>query len=63
MVSKTAKPSLLVVDDEESIRELLVIMLKREGYDVETAVDGESAASVLTKRGFDAVITDIAMPG
>ena len=63
MTGKSEKPSLLVVDDEESIRELLEIMLKREGYEVETASSGENAVKALGKRSFDAVITDIAMPG
>lgn len=63
MTEKSEKPSLLVVDDEASIRELLEIMLKREGYDVATAVSGEDAVKALGKHTYDAVITDIAMPG
>jgi two-component system response regulator PilR (NtrC family) len=63
MTTKTPKPFLLVVDDEASIRELLEIMLKREGYDVESAVSGEAAAAAINKRKYDVVITDIAMPG
>src|SRR5262245_36278049 len=54
---------ILVVDDEQSMRDLLEIMLKREGYSVETSESGESALKRLEKRSFDAVITDIAMPG
>ena len=37
------KPRILVVDDEESIREFLEIMLKKEGYEVTIAEDGAKA--------------------
>ena len=38
-----AQAKILVVDDESSLRELLVIMLRREGYQVEDADNGEVA--------------------
>jgi two-component system response regulator PilR (NtrC family) len=63
MSQKTEKAAILVVDDEDSIRELLEIMLKREGYEVATAESADAALKQLGKRAFDAVITDIAMPG
>ncbi|MBI2609379.1 MAG: sigma-54-dependent Fis family transcriptional regulator [Deltaproteobacteria bacterium] len=53
---------ILVVDDEQSIRELLEIMLKREKYDVVTAENGKKALKKLEKESFDIVITDIQMP-
>jgi two-component system response regulator PilR (NtrC family) len=56
------KPRLLVVDDEESIREFLEIMLKKEGYDVTCAEDGAKAKEVLGKKTFDMVISDLQMP-
>src|SRR3990167_7966973 len=56
------KPKILVVDDEESLREFLEIMLKREGYDIATAADGDQAIKLLTKKSFDMVITDLQMP-
>ncbi len=56
------KPRILAVDDEESIREFLEIMLKKEGYDVATAVDGQQAADILKKRSFDMIISDLQMP-
>jgi two-component system response regulator PilR (NtrC family) len=52
----------LVVDDEKSMRELLVITLERAGYDVVAADGGESALDVLRREAFDAVITDLRMP-
>jgi two-component system response regulator PilR (NtrC family) len=53
--------SILVVDDEESMREFLEIMLTQEGYQVTLAEDGEKACRILSERPFDLVITDIRM--
>ena len=60
---KTAKARILVVDDEESIRELLEIMLKRETYVVDVAETADAALKQIGKNKYDVVITDIAMPG
>lgn len=57
------KSRILVVDDEESIREFLEIMLKKEGYEVTLAEDGLRAKDLLTKKTFDMVISDLQMPG
>lgn len=56
------KPRILVVDDEESIREFLDIMLRKEGYDVTLAEDGQNALDILKKKSFDMVISDLQMP-
>jgi CheY-like chemotaxis protein len=63
----TAEPpgggeTILVVDDEESIRELLAIQLSRIGYEVVTAKCAEEALA-RDNRYINAVITDIMMPG
>jgi two-component system response regulator PilR (NtrC family) len=55
-------PRVLVVDDERSMRELLAIVLKREGYDVVLAENGRSAVSALEAGPFDLLISDIKMP-
>lgn len=54
----------LVVDDEENIREAARAMLERFGYRVETAADGEEAAILAAERNgkISVVITDMAMP-
>jgi len=52
----------LVVDDEENLRLVLKTFLKRHGYDVETAVDGEEALPMIDGFGPDFVITDVRMP-
>jgi two-component system, NtrC family, response regulator PilR len=53
---------ILVVDDEQSLREVLSIMLKRAGYAVTSVMDGEEAIDLLQKEIFDLVITDLRMP-
>lgn len=56
------KARILVVDDEESIREFLDIMLRKEGYEVTLAEDGARATELLKKKTFDLVISDMQMP-
>lgn len=56
------KPRILVVDDEESIREFLDIMLRKEGYEVTCAEDGQKALDILKKKAIDMVISDLQMP-
>jgi two-component system, NtrC family, response regulator PilR len=55
-------PRILVVDDERSMRELLAIVLKREGYDVLLADSGRAAVSTLEREPVDILISDIKMP-
>ena len=52
----------LVVDDERSMRELLSIVLKRDGYDVLVADTGRAAVEILKRERVDILITDIRMP-
>jgi two-component system nitrogen regulation response regulator NtrX len=56
-------PRVLVVDDEPGIRESLSGVLEDEGYDIETAGDGESCLARLAERSFDAVLLDVWLPG
>ena len=56
-------PKVLIVDDESSILDTLRILLKREGYEVHTAVGGQQALDTLETMRPDFVITDIRMPG
>ena len=51
----------LVVDDEQSMRELLAIMLRQAGYDVAVADGGEAAVETLKTERFDLVVTDLRM--
>ncbi|MBI5232782.1 MAG: response regulator [Deltaproteobacteria bacterium] len=54
--------TILIVDDESSIREALSQSLEYEGFKVETATDGFCALELLANKRFDVVITDIKMP-
>jgi two-component system response regulator PilR (NtrC family) len=71
MSSPTAQPivetdrrpaRILVVDDERSMRELLAIVLRREGYEVLLAENGRTAVDVLEREPVDLLISDIKMP-
>src|SRR5512137_1304945 len=53
---------ILVVDDERSMRELLAIVLRREGYEVLLAETGKAAVSMLEREPVDLLISDIKMP-
>ena len=55
--------SILVVDDELSMREFLKILLEKEGYRVTTAAEGKTALALAGKNAFDLMISDIRMPG
>ena len=59
---KKTKGNILVVDDEKSMREILEIFLKSEGYSVLVANNGESAMEILKHDLFDLIITDMKMP-
>jgi two-component system, NtrC family, response regulator PilR len=55
--------SILIVDDERSMRDFLKILLTKEGYDVATAPNGASALDHLKDNPCDLIITDNRMPG
>jgi two-component system response regulator RegX3 len=54
---------ILVVDDEDSIVQFVSYNLKKEGYEVECARDGDEALSLFDAKPFDLVILDIMLPG
>ncbi|MCC7415495.1 MAG: sigma-54-dependent Fis family transcriptional regulator [Acidobacteria bacterium] len=55
-------PRILVADDERSMRELLAIVLRREGYEVLLAESGRAAVALLEREPVDILISDIKMP-
>ena len=59
----TSGPSILVVDDEANLRKVLSAALRKEGYDVLTAREGEEALGLLNQAPVDVVLTDLKMPG
>src|ERR1700694_2817018 len=54
--------SLLIADDEASIRHLPTVLLARRGYEVRAVKDGEEALAELSSREYDALVTDVRMP-
>jgi DNA-binding response OmpR family regulator len=57
------KPSVLVVDDDAAITELMRDFLEAEGYAVATARDSRAAAAILDQTPVDCVLLDVMMPG
>lgn len=60
---RPSKKTILVVDDESDIRELLKYNLEQEGFSVETKEDGEKAFEYLTKSRVDLILLDLMLPG
>ena len=58
----SGSPRILIVDDETSILDTLRILLKRDGYEVHTAVGGQQGLDALGEVQPDIVLTDIRMP-
>lgn len=58
-----ARQRILVVDDEENLRDVLVEVLKRDGHDVHGAGDGTDGLRRIQDQRYDLVITDLRMPG
>ncbi len=52
----------MIIEDEKDIRELLQLYLKREGYDVHIAKDGETGLRKAWQKGFDLVLLDLMLP-
>ena len=59
----TARPRVLVVDDEASIRDLLSKTLALAEYDIDVAPDGRSALERMRMYAYDLLIADLKMPG
>ena len=55
-------PSILIIDDEKSIRKTLTEILSFEGYKIEEAADGEEGLKKFRDKNFDIVLCDIKMP-
>jgi excisionase family DNA binding protein len=57
------RPRILIVDDEQTVRDLVAKTLSMADYDVDTAPDGPSALDRLNTTEYDLLITDLKMPG
>ncbi len=56
-------PTILVVDDEEGIRKLVQIYLKKEGFTAHTAANSKEALDKIENKDYDLFIVDVMMPG
>jgi CheY-like chemotaxis protein len=54
--------SILVVEDLESVRELICLILEEDGYHVESASNGKEGLELFSVKHFDMVVTDLLMP-
>jgi two-component system alkaline phosphatase synthesis response regulator PhoP len=61
--SSMAKEVILIVDDEEDIRELVALNLRREGYQILTCDTGERALELVRSKKPDLVVLDLMLPG
>ena len=57
------KNKILIVEDEQDIRNLLIFNLQKEGFKVESADNGDSALSLIRKNNFDLILLDLMLPG
>lgn len=57
------KPIILIADDEDDVRELVGMNLRRAGYSTEEAADGLTALRMVRNRKPDAIVLDVMMPG
>lgn len=53
----------LIADDEPDIREMLGMLLRRAGWQVDQAADGTAALAQVVSGGYDALVLDLRMPG
>src|SRR5258707_1225896 len=57
-----ARRRILVVDDEDNLRDVLMEVLKRDGHEVDSAVDGAEGLQRAEEHRYDLVVTDLRMP-
>lgn len=57
------KRSILLVDDEDAVRESLGSWLREDGYPVDTAPDGQTALDKLSQHAYAILLVDLKMPG
>jgi DNA-binding NtrC family response regulator len=56
-------PTILIVDDEESIREVAAEILKKAGFTIRTAADAAGAEAIIASEKVDAAVFDVVLPG
>jgi len=56
-------PRILLIDDDEAVREATDMLLEAKGFDVVTVASGQAAVEAVRKNSFDVAIVDLFMPG
>ena len=59
----TEEPRVLVIDDDEALRELVIRVVKQAGYQVDPVSDGQAGLERLAERSYDVILSDVRMPG
>jgi len=57
------KPRLILLDDEQRMVDILAMVFRREGYEVQACIDAQATLTTLRAEPFDVLITDLKMPG
>lgn len=55
--------SIMIIDDEKVVADMMKMALEQEGYEIESFTDGAAAVKRLEQKKFDLVLTDLKMPG
>jgi CheY-like chemotaxis protein len=56
------RPRILVIDDEQALRETVADTLRMDGLDVQTAADGREGLELIGRNPFDVIFCDLLMP-
>ena len=59
---ESAKKRVLIVEDDPAVRQIVRVLLERDGVEVDIAEDGERATALLRERTYAAVLLDLLMP-
>ena len=62
-MTDNTKYRILVVDDDSDIREMIALLLSKEGFGYDTTANGDEALTLCVQKPFDVVLLDIMMPG
>jgi CheY-like chemotaxis protein len=62
-IGRSAMARILIIDDDEAVRQATLFMLEAHGFDVVTAADGQAGVDAVKAGAFDAIIVDLFMPG
>jgi len=57
------QPHILIIDDEENLRQMLSVMLRKQGFIPDTAASGAEGLEKLGRQAYDFILSDIRMPG